>query len=346
MVIDKGKEYLILPPKSHTQDVFDGRTDTEALSERSGIATVLEHKEGWRLLGGKIKRSKHVATLAAAPEYIDSFGLYANPARSVLIRQLKSLNPQLEPLDLRTQLARMRMVKQPIELLAIQSAVDITNDSIKAALSPAKLQRYEFEYELEAEIGRGFRRRGAKGHAFTPIVAGGANACTLHYVANQSAMQAGQLVVVDVGAENEFYAADISRTVALGEPTKRHLQVHAAVLDVQQHAMGLLRPGVLMQTYEQAIEDYMGEKLRELGLIRTIEHDEVRRYYPHATSHFLGLDTHDMGDYAHPLEAGVVLTVEPGIYIPEEGFGIRIEDDVVVTDDGIRELSGRLPRDL
>jgi len=151
---------------------------------------------------------------------------------------------------------------------------------------------------------------------------------------------------MDVGAEYQHYAADITRTISLSAPSRRQQAVHAAVLDVQAYGFSLLNPGVDLKEYEQSIEQYMGEKLRELGLIKTIDHESVRAYYPHATSHFLGLNVHDVGDYSRPLEVGNVLTVEPGIYIPAEGIGVRIEDDVLVTDTGIEILTDRLPRTL
>lgn len=122
--------------------------------------------------------------------------------------------------------------------------------------------------------------------------------------------------------------------------------MYDAVLDVQEFAFGLLKPGALMRENELQIEQYMGEKLRELGLLKTIEHDELRKFYPHATSHFLGLNVHDIGDYSRPLEPGMVLTVEPGIYIAEERIGIRIEDDVLITAEGYEVLTARLPRKL
>lgn len=115
---------------------------------------------------------------------------------------------------------------------------------------------------------------------------------------------------------------------------------------MQDYATALIKPGITLRAYEKQIEQYMGEKLRSLGLIKNVEHDEIRRYFPHATSHFLGLDTHDIGDYDRPLEPGVILTVEPGIYVPEQGFGIRIEDDVLVTEDGAIVMSKKLPRGL
>ena len=169
----------------------------------------------------------------------------------------------------------------------------------------------------------------------------------MHYHSNQSAIAPDNLVMIDIGAEISHYAADITRTFSSGaKPSRRQQIVHEAVGEVQDFAFGLLKPGVMIKAYEQQIEHFMGEKLRELGLIKTIEREQVRKYFPHATSHFLGLEPHDAGNYDQPLEAGVVITVEPGIYIPEEGIGVRIEDDVLITENGIEILSRRLPRDL
>jgi Xaa-Pro aminopeptidase len=238
------------------------------------------------------------------------------------------------------------MIKQPIELAAIRAAIDITIRTMKESLKPAKLRKYAFEYEIEAELSRGFRRRGAVGHGFEPVVASGPRACTLHNVANNGGLSADELLIVDVGAEVGHYSADITRTFSLGSPSRRQQTVHAAVAEIQQFAFGLLKPGTTLKGYEQQVEQYMGEKLRELGLVKTISHNEVRKFSPHATSHFLGLNVHDVGDYDRPLEPGVVLTVEPGIYIPREGIGVRIEDDVLITPGGIKILSDKLSRDL
>lgn len=346
LVMDKDKEYLIVPPRESSRAAFDGAVDNADLTLRSGIQTIIDEKEGWRLLANRLKRAKHVATLAAPPIYLEHYGLYTNPARAMLIKKLKEANESIELLDLSGHLVRMRMIKQPLELGAIQAAIDITLDALKDATKPAKLAKYAYEYELEAELTSGFRKRGAAGHAFEPIVAGGERACTLHNVANRGAFASGELVVCDVGAEVEHYAADITRTLALGKPDKRQQAVFGAVLEVQEYAKSLLKPGVLLKEYEQQVEQFMGEKLRELGLIKNVEHDEVRKFYPHATSHFMGLNVHDAGDYTQPLAPGMVLTVEPGIYIPGEAIGIRIEDDVLVTEDGIAVLSERLPRVL
>ena len=346
LVMDRDKEYLIVPARSVRRKAFDGSVSVEALSRRSGIQAVYDDKSGWEQLANRLKKVKHAATLAVPPAYVEYFGLYTNPARAALVQNLKNAKPDLELLDLSPHLIRLRMVKQPVELAAIQSAVNITVSAMKESLRPPKLRKYAHEYQLEAELSRGFRRRGAAGHAFEPIVAGGARACTLHNVANAGALSADELIIVDIGAEVEHYAADITRTVSLGPPSRRQQAVHAAVLDVQSFAFGLLKPGTLLKDYERQIEQYMGEKLRELNLVKTITHDAVKKFFPHSTSHFLGLNVHDVGDYDRPLEPGVVLTVEPGIYIKREGIGVRIEDDVLITGGGMRILTDKLSRNL
>jgi Xaa-Pro aminopeptidase len=346
LVMDRNKEYLIVPGRSASREAFDGTVSDEALSRRSGIKTIYDDKAGWELLENRLKKVKHAATLATPPAYIEHYGLYTNPARAALVERLKGCKNDLELLGLNQHLTRLRMIKQPEELAALQSAIDITISSLKDALRPAKLRAYAYEYQLEAQIAQGFRARGAAGHAFEPIVASGQRACTLHNVANNGALAADELVIADVGAEVEHYAADITRTVSLGTPSRRQQAVHGAVLEVQKFAFGLLGPGVTLKDYEQQIEHFMGEKLRELGLIKTISHDEVRAFYPHATSHFLGLNVHDVGDYERPLEPGMVLTVEPGIYIPREGIGVRIEDDAMVTSRGLKILTQKLSREL
>ncbi|RTK95382.1 M24 family metallopeptidase [Candidatus Saccharibacteria bacterium] len=341
LVIDRDREYLILPERSHVSDVFDGSYEAESFAKISGISEVLDYKVGWKKLATRLKRSKHVATLAPPAPYVDVLNLYTNPARAVLMEKIKTLNPDIEPLDLRQHLAVMRMIKQPAELAAIQKAVDTTVKTFQEIQK--KLPKLRYEYEVEALLGYGFRRRGADGHAYSPIVGVGQNACTLHYEENNDPLTENQLLLIDAGAQVNRYAADITRTFAIGQPTKRQRQVYDAVLEVHEFALTNLKAGISIRDNEKTVEQFMGEKLRSLGLIRNVEREEIRKYYPHATSHFLGLDVHDGGDYDKPLESGVVLTVEPGIYIPEEGIGIRIEDDVLITATGIDVLSAKLP---
>jgi Xaa-Pro aminopeptidase len=346
LVMDRDKEYLIVPKRSASREAFDGIIKAEDLSRLSGIQTIYDDQEGWDKLRSRLKKVKHVATLAVAPSYIEQIGMYTNPARGVLVTRLKDTNPSIELLDLNSHLARLRMVKQPPELALLQQAIDITIATFKEATQARRLASYTYEYELEAAITSGFRKRGAHGHAFEPIVASGQRAVTVHTLANDSALSSDELIVIDIGAEVEHYAADITRTIGLKTISRRQRNVHEAVQEIQRQAFALLKPGVLLKDYEHQIEQLMGEKLRELGLIKSITHEAVRHYYPHATSHFLGLNVHDVGDYNQPLGPGIVLTVEPGIYIPEEGIGIRIEDDVLITSNGIKILSNKLSRRL
>lgn len=349
LVMDKGREYLIVPPRDPMVEIFDGEIATDLIARRSGIKEVLTEKEGWRMLEARLKKVQHVATLAANPAYIDYFGMYTNPARRMLIKKIKKLNPDIELLDLRQHLARMRMVKQPVEIEALRRAIDITIDTVKEVSRPSRLGKYTYEYEVEADITRGFRRRGALGHGFSPIVAAGSNACTMHHVVNNGALASDELLLLDVGASYGHYTADIARTYALnGRPSRRQQQVHEAVCEAQDYAISLLKPGVIPREYEKQIESFVGEKLRELGLIKTITRETVREsgMFPHLTSHFLGLDAHDAGDYDAPLKPGVVMVAEPGIYVKEEGLGVRIEDDLIITEDGCEVLTSRLSRTL
>lgn len=346
LVMDKGREYLIVPPRERVREQFDGAIDFTELTRVSGIADIYYEKEGWKQLEQRLKRVQHVATLAAPPRYLDFYGMYTNPARADLIARIKEANSAIELLDLRQHLSRMRMIKQPAELDAIQQAINITIDTIKDVTRAKQLAKYAHEYEIEADITRGFRRRGADGHAFSPIVAGGKNTCTLHHMHNNDPLASGELVILDIGAQVQHYASDLARTVSLGAPSRRQQQVYAAVCEAQDYAISLLKPGQNIREYEQMMEQFMGEKLRELGLVKTIAKDKVRFFFPHATSHFVGLDTHDTGDYDGVFEAGMVVTAEPGIYVPDEALGVRIEDDILVTADGNKVLSSRLPREL
>jgi Xaa-Pro aminopeptidase len=345
LVMDKDKEYLIVPEQSQSKQDFDGAIDKVELSRISGISKVLDQKTGWKQLSSRIAKVKHLATLSPSPTYIEQLGFYTNPARQQLVDRLKEINPQIEMLDLRQHFAKMRMVKQPAELKAIEQAIAITVDSVKYLKS--KLAKYDDEYQIDADLTYRFKSKHRTSHGFTPIIASGQNACVIHYVRNSGPIEPKGLILFDVGAEFENYSADISRTYSYsGEPSKRQKQIYQAVLEVQDYAISLLKPGVILHDYEDKIEQYMGEKLRTLGLIKNVEHSEIRKYFPHSTSHHLGFDVHDLGLYDQPLEPGNVITVEPGIYVPEEGIGVRIEDDILITEAGVKVLTEKLLRGL
>lgn len=346
LVMDGEREFLIVPGREATREAFDGAVDIAALQAVSGIDDVLDEINGWNRMDGLLTVQPAVATLANAPTYIAEIGMYANPARARLLKQLHNHVENLEVVDIRRELAHLRMIKQPAELAAIQMAIDITSETLNSLLTASKMRRYRHEYELEADITRGFRMGGASGHAFEPIVAGGERACTLHNVANTAALVTGELVVCDVGAEVSHYAADITRTVAKGKPTVRQQAVYQAVLESQQFALSLLKPGIKLRSYEKKVADFVGRQLKQLGLIKTLDHEAIRKYFPHATSHFMGLNVHDVGDYEQTLKPGMVLTCEPGIYIAEEAIGVRIEDDVLITADGHKVLSAACRKEL
>jgi Xaa-Pro aminopeptidase len=341
LVLDKGKEYLIVPKLSEIKEKFDGSIDIHGLRKTSGVEDIFFADEGWRKLKPRIKRSSSVAVIAPSKLFIDSMGMYTNPAKRALTNTIKRYNPNIELLDLRAHFQKMRTVKQPEEISTIKQAISSTILSLRKVRAKYLNDAYKTEFEIEQDLSKYFFETGTEGHSFEPIIASGDKACTIHPVSNINPIKKTEALLLDVGASYKNYCADISRTWHR-QPSKRFKQVHQAVKEVSEHAQSLIKPGIILPEYEKAVEQYMGEKLRELGLIKTIDSVNVRKYFPHATSHFLGIDVHDIGDYENPLKVNSVLTVEPGIYIPKEGIGVRIEDDVLVTENGNTNLSASL----
>ena len=239
----------------------------------------------------------------------------------------------------------LRAVKDEQEIALLRKACQITAKGFAALLR--QLRPGVMEYALEAELIHTYTRHGAEGFAYTPIVASGANSCVLHYVANSRPCAAGGVVLVDAGARYGGYCADMTRTVPVdGRFTPRQRAVYEAVLRVMQYAKSLLLPGTThLAAYQQQVGLRMQQELLELGLITSKQvrdqdpkHPAYKRYFMHGTSHYLGLDTHDVGDFERLLEPGMVVTVEPGIYINEEGLGIRLENDAVIREGGVEDL--------
>lgn len=346
LVIGHSDTYLLVPTLSFVREAFDGAHDLAAYAARSGITTIMTAKDGWQRLRHELASESTAATLAAMPTYLQHHGIYTLPYRRRLIEKLKRLNPKLSIRDIRMELAALRSIKQPEELLALQKAIDITDETLQEIVSQKILHNATHEYQLEAALTYGFRMKGGEGHGFAPIVGAGAHSTTLHHMENNGLIDTNDLIVLDVGAEVEHYSADISRTISRQPITGRAAEVWNAVATVQDYAIGLIKPGILPSDYEKAVEKFMGDQLRRLGIITGNTREEIRRYFPHATSHFLGLDTHDAGDYRQPFQENMVITCEPGIYLPEERIGVRIEDDIVITKDGNKLLSAACPRML
>jgi Xaa-Pro aminopeptidase len=235
---------------------------------------------------------------------------------------------------------KIRSVKDSIEIELMQKACKITESGFRRLLKFIKPGVWE--YEIEAELAHEFLRNRSKGFAYTPIVASGKNACVLHYIENNQQCKDGDIILLDVGAEYANYASDLTRCIPVnGRFTKRQKEVYNAVLHVKTEAQKLLVPGTIMAEYHKQVGHLMEEQLVNLKLIslddiknQKPEWPAYKKYFMHGTSHFLGLDTHDVGLWNEPIRAGMVFTCEPGIYIPEEGLGIRLEDDLVVQENG------------
>ncbi|MBA2610668.1 MAG: aminopeptidase P family protein [Bacteroidetes bacterium] len=244
---------------------------------------------------------------------------------------------------------KVRALKSTQEIELIQQACDITEKGFRRLLSFIKPGVWE--HEIEAELIHEFIRNRSQGFAYGPIVASGKNACVLHYVENNKQCKDGDVILLDVAAEYANYASDLTRCLPInGKFSKRQKEVYNAVLRVHKAAAKMLLPGQTFDKYNKAVGDLMTEELLQLGLIKT---DDVKKqnpawpaykkYFMHGTSHFLGLDVHDVGFFTEPMQAGMVFTVEPGIYIPEEGLGIRIENNLLVTTTGQLDLMKNIP---
>ena len=234
----------------------------------------------------------------------------------------------------------LRGVKEPEEIALIQNACDITEKGFKRVLGFVKPG--VMEYEIEAEYAHEFLKNRSKGFAYTPIIGSGYNACVLHYIENNQICKAGDMLLMDVGAEYANYASDMTRTIPVsGRFTARQKAVYQAVLNVKNEATKMLLPGTLWDEYHVEVGKLMTSELLGLGLIdradvqnENPERPAYKKYFMHGTSHHMGLDTHDFGPLKTPMKANMVFTVEPGIYIPEEKMGIRLEDDVVIQPKG------------
>ncbi|MDZ4182337.1 MAG: aminopeptidase P family protein [Candidatus Cloacimonadaceae bacterium] len=260
-----------------------------------------------------------------------------------MLEPLRARHPQIEIKQVNDLAAPLRKIKDDWELLQLQKAIDITGKGILDVMESAKAQM--MEYELEAMLFYRMQRSGVQNWGFAPIIAAGVNAATLHYGKNECMIQSGDLVLMDVGASYNNYSADITRCFPIsGTFSDRQKQIYQCVLDVQKEIISMIKPGVLLSTLNITTRDLLAEKMIEIGLIENA--DQIGTYYMHGVSHFLGMDTHDLGGREAVLEAGNVITVEPGIYIPEEKLGVRIEDDVLVTAAGYCVLSQNIPKEI
>lgn len=332
------RSWLVAPNIDEHTQIFDGSLKKSDASEISGIQDVVDRQEADSWLRQAARTHRFVYTVDVPP-YAEYFDFVLNPGPKELKEKLSRIFTKVS--DFRLDIAKLRAIKQPEEIAAMQSAIDLTVESYKEVRK--KISTYKYEYEVEADFSYDFRRTGAQGHAYEPIVASGLNACTLHYVANNDKLKKGNMLLIDVAARRNGYVADITRTYALGLPTKRQLAVHDSVREAQKQIIELIKPYLLVEEYQKQVDEIMQTALMKLALIKDSSDPLYRKYFPHSVGHGLGIDVHDSLGQPRMFMPGMVMTVEPGIYIPEEGIGIRIEDDILVTESGYKNLSSELP---
>lgn len=323
LVISEDEEYLIAPKLSEVEEIFNGSVDQDEVIKSSGIKTVLTHKEGWV----RLKKLKKIRI--PKPPTAREWGILTNPAGRLFVDKLGA---KVE--DITSTILHMRTIKQPEEVQEIRNAVQITRGAFEEA--KRLLETFKDEAELEAVFTGQFVANKSR-HGYSPIVASGANACTLHYIANNDELEGKGLVLIDIGARSNNYSADVTRTWELEKASERQQEVVRAVGVAFHEILKIIKPGLGLEEYQKYVDEVIVNSLANLNL----QNDEegLRKYLPHAPSHGLGLDVHDPIVGYEKFEPGMVITLEPGIYIPEEGIGVRHEDDLLIIADGVENLS-------
>jgi Xaa-Pro aminopeptidase len=332
-------EFLFIQRGIPEREVWEGKKMTvEEAREISGIENVLYQDQFEGVLSQYCPAIYRIHANIGAQE-LD------RPLSYPMFRLLpvRQRYPQIAIQCVTEIMTPLRKVKSDWEIQQMQRAIDVTGKGIIDIMQSA--QPGMMEYELEATLFYRMQRSGLKHWGFAPIIAAGINAATLHYEKNECQIAAGDLVLMDVGADNNNYSADITRCFPIsGTFSERQTQIYSAVLRVEKEIISMVKPGVELMTLQTKTRELIANELITLGLIS--DPSEVTKYYMHGVSHFLGMDTHDLGGRSATLEVGNVITVEPGIYIPEERLGVRIEDDVLVTEEGYCVLSQNIPKEI
>lgn len=321
---------LFLPRQSRISRIFEGPLPepNEQTRRESGIQDIRERGELREFLAEALRHHPRV--------------LVNRPARTTLADALREANPEVQIGGVERSMARMRVVKSPAEIALMRKAIQASIAGHRALA--ARLAPGVYEYELEGVAQEAFRRHGSEREGYPMIIGSGPNACILHYNANKRRVGANELVLVDIGAEYSYYTADLTRTYpSSGRFTPRQRELYVAVLDALKYAEKEAKPGITLgQLHQKVVQFFRNHKLRakdENGNEQTLD-----RFFVHGLSHMLGMDVHDL-DSNEPLRPGMVFTIEPGLYIPSEGIGIRIEDNYLVTETGVENLSRALPRE-
>jgi Xaa-Pro aminopeptidase len=335
---EKHREILFLKETSELIAIWEGEKLTkETAFETSGIQTVYwlnQFPVIWKQLmaeahGIYFNTNEHLRANTEAETREDRF-----------IKSCRAEYPAHAVYKSAPIMHKIRSIKEKEELDLMQHACNITKKGLERLLSFTKPGVWE--YEIEAELIHEFVRNRSKGFAYTPIIASGKNACVLHYIENNQQCKDGDVILLDVAAEYANYASDLSRAIPVnGRFTDRQKAVYNAVLHVKKEAEKMLVPGTILAEYQAEVGRIMESELLKLKLIDSTDIKNqnpdwpaYKKYFMHGTSHFIGLDTHDVGLWNEPIQAGMVFTCEPGIYIQEEGLGIRLEDNLVVQENG------------
>jgi len=337
--LDGPREILYLPARDYAQEKWEGPKmgpDDPGIREKTGFANV----EAFATLRGKLEELAKVYSnfYTLMPGQLEE----GYPHLQIWSEWLKRAVPSANVRDITGAISAMRQVKSAGELALMQKAIDASIDAQLDAMK--RLKPGLFEYQVGARMKEIHEFEGCSREAYAPIVGTGFYSTVLHYSALDQQIKDGDIVVLDVGGEYGGYAADITRTLpANGKYTARQREIYEIVLGAQNAAMAALKPGAAIHGGAIDLNVISREYINTHG--KDLHGEPLGKYYVHGLSHHLGLDVHDPGSVTRPLEPGMVITIEPGIYIPEENLGVRIEDDVLVTKDGYELLTKRLPRD-
>jgi Xaa-Pro aminopeptidase len=335
------REILYLPAKNPMKERWNGVRMSPAdpgIEARTGFATVKPFAEMRAEVESLAKTYPSFYTILP---YEKELGGY--PHEKEVVDWLQQVTPQIKLQDTRAQINAMRQIKSPGELAFLQRAIDLSLDAHLEAMRMMRPGLYE--YQIAARMVEVHAIGGSEAEGYAPIVGAGPNSTALHYVRLSRKMEDGDIVVLDVGAQYSGYSADITRTLPVnGKFTPRQLEIYNIVLGAQNAALAALKPGMDLcdkggKSVDRISRDYINSHGKDL------HGKSLGQYYIHGLGHHLGLNVHDPGEYCRPLQPGMVVTMEPGIYIPEENLGVRIEDDVLITETGHKLLSERLPRD-
>jgi len=345
---EKYREILVLIRPVELKEKWDGRRlRAKEATELSEINTIVWLDSLDALLQKWIHSADNI--YLSTNEHDRKSTTYAATRDYRFVQEMKERYPLHNYERTAKIMLRLRAIKTKYEVEVIQQAIDITDKTFRRLLQFIKPG--VMEYEIEAEIVHEFLRNRAKGEAYSSIIASGDRARTLHYVFNNEEAKDGELILMDFGANYGGYAADLTRTIPVnGKFTRRQKTVYNACLHLHNYAKSLLKPGITLMNYHEKIGDEATIIFQKIGLLKKTdiknedkENRAYRKYLYHGISHHLGLDVHDLGPFTEPLKVGMVLTVEPGIYIEEEHMGIRIENNVWITKRGNEDLMKNIP---